>query len=86
MQDKKYNLKKKNFAQNLIVSHLCGTIATFLTNLHRKSSNLLIDMEVLLLQKGTTQGGPESMPRYGIALLPLIKPLRPCYSVTPRPY
>ena len=54
----------------------CPSVAAFLTNMYRKPANLFIDGEVILSQEGTSHGGPEAMPKYGVAMLLLIKRLR----------
>ena len=55
--------------------HLCPPLATILTNTYRYASLLYIDGSSLLLQKGTTQGDPLTMPMYAISIIPVIRQL-----------
>ena len=57
------------------VQVICPSFATILINCYRDPTNLFIDGETLLLQEGTTQGDPLSMPFYALATLPLIRQL-----------
>ena len=61
---------------------LCSPIATILVNSYRAPTELFVDCDVILSQKGTTQGDPLAMAMYGLATIPFIRRLNsPCKQV-----
>ena len=64
------------------IQYLCPSLATILVNIYRESTELFVDGQVLVSEKGTTQGDPLAMSMHALATIPLIMRLNDIPNVT----
>ena len=63
------------------IRHLCPTIATYVRNCYGTPARLFVAGGAeISSSEGTTQGAPESMPAYGVGILPLLDNIKPTFE------